>query len=148
MRKLIVFCFLSVLLLSCVGIEAKNRHRIKVISKQELIKKQKTFKEELSDSIGDELNDSIAPEQHIGKASWYYYRGGLFAASTKFKKGSVLRVINPANNKYVDVTVNDYGPNKRKHPNRIIDLDKIAFQQIAQLKSGIISIIVCPLKIF
>jgi rare lipoprotein A (peptidoglycan hydrolase) len=138
MRKISVLLFSCILLLNCPRIEAKTRRHIKIAEINDSI---------ISDSINYLSKDSLIAETHSGIASWYSYRGGLFAASTKFKKGSILRVINKVNNKFVDVVVNDYGPDKKKHPNRIIDLDKIAFQKIAQLRSGIINIIVLPLKI-
>lgn len=80
----------------------------------------------------------------VGVASWYKYRGGLFAASPDFKKGSVLRVYNLDNGKAVDVTVNDWGPDRAKHPDRVIDLDKVAFQAIASTSSGLIRVRVEP----
>jgi len=95
----------------------------------------------------DSLNDHSLIK-HCGQATWYRYRGGLYAASTKFKKGSVLRVTNPVNHKHVDVIVNDYGPNCRRRPKRIIDLDRIAFAKIANLSCGVIDIVITPLKIF
>jgi len=137
--------------------EAKTRRHLKIAEKKVVIKRQKTSIEESKDSLNnyhffnDSINygskDSLIAEVHNGIASWYSYHGGLFAASTKFKKGSILRVINKVNHKFVDVIVNDYGPDKKIFPNRIIDLDKIAFQKIAHLRSGIIRIIVLPLKI-
>ena len=140
MKKPIALLFLSLLFLNCSRIEAKTKHQVKVAKLEPLA----------VDSIDstNEVKDSLNLEKRSGIASWYTYCGGLFAASTRFKKGSVLRVINPANNKYVDVTVNDYGPNKRKHPNRIIDLDMFAFKKIAALDSGLIKIIIQPLKVF
>jgi rare lipoprotein A (peptidoglycan hydrolase) len=146
MKKPIALLFLSLLFLNCSKIEAKTKHQVKV-AKHHVIKKLEPLAVDSTDSTSSEVKDSLNLEKH-GIASWYTYCGGLFAASTRFKKGSVLRVINPANNKYVDVTVNDYGPNKRKHPNRIIDLDMFAFKKIASLDSGLIRIIVQPLKIF
>jgi len=138
MKKPFVLFFLGLLSLNCSRTEAKASHR-KVSGKHHIAV-------ESTDSISNETKDSFKIENQRGIASWYSYCGGLFAASTKFKKGSILRVINPANNKYVDVIVNDYGPNKRKHPNRIIDLDMIAFKKIASPKLGLIKIIVQPLK--
>lgn len=76
----------------------------------------------------------------VGRASWYKYKGGLFAASPDFAKGSILRVYNLANGKFVDVTVNDYGPNRTLHPDRVVDLDKIAFNKIASSRDGTIKI--------
>ena len=137
MRKLSVLLFSCILLLNCTRTEAKTRRHTKLAVSNDSI---------INDSI-NHSKDSLIAEVHSGIASWYSYQGGLFAASRKFKKGSILRVINKTNNKFVDVVVNDYGPDKKKHPNRIIDLDKIAFQKIAQLRSGIVNIIVLPLKI-
>jgi len=83
----------------------------------------------------------------VGTASWYKYKNGNFAASPDFKKGSVLRVTNLVNGKFVDVTINDFGPERAKHPDRVIDLDKVAFQKIASTKDGLIKIKVEPLKV-
>jgi len=83
----------------------------------------------------------------VGTASWYAYKGGLFAASPDFKKGSVLRVTNLVNGKYVDVTINDFGPDRTKHPNRVIDLDKVAFQKISSLGAGLVNIKIDTLKV-
>lgn len=82
----------------------------------------------------------------VGKASWYKYKEGLFAASPDFIKGTKLRVYNTENGKFVDVTVNDYGPDRAKHPDRVIDLDKVAFEKIASLGAGIINVRVEVLK--
>ena len=83
----------------------------------------------------------------IGQASWYSYKKGDFAASPDFPKGSKLRMVNLANGKSVDVVVNDFGPDKRLHPDRPVDLDKVAFRKIASLSQGVIRVRVEPLKI-
>lgn len=83
----------------------------------------------------------------IGQASWYAYKNGNFAASPDFPKGSRLRVYNTTNNKFVDVKINDYGPDRNLHPNRVIDLDKQAFKKIASLWSGIVNVKIEPLYI-
>lgn len=82
----------------------------------------------------------------LGKASWYKYKNGFFAASPDYEKGSILRVYNTKNGKYVDVTVNDYGPDRAKHPDRVVDLDLVAFKKIASPADGIISVRVEPIK--
>ena len=82
-----------------------------------------------------------------GTASWYNYKKGLFAASPDFAKGSVLRVTNLANGKSVDVTINDFGPERATHPDRVVDLDKVAFQKIASTADGLIKVKVEPLKV-
>ncbi|MFA5753776.1 MAG: RlpA-like double-psi beta-barrel domain-containing protein [Patescibacteria group bacterium] len=83
----------------------------------------------------------------VGTASWYKYKNGLFAASPDFIKGTVLRVHNLDNGKFVDVTINDFGPERDKHPDRVIDLDKVAFAKIASTGAGLINVKVEPLKI-
>ncbi|MFA5130853.1 MAG: RlpA-like double-psi beta-barrel domain-containing protein [Patescibacteria group bacterium] len=83
----------------------------------------------------------------VGTASWYKYKNGDFAASPDFAKGSILRVTNLANGKFVDVTVNDYGPERAKFPTRVVDLDKVAFAKIAATSDGLINVKVTPLKI-
>lgn len=83
----------------------------------------------------------------VGKASWYSYKHGNFAASVNFPKGSKLRVYNTANNKSVDITINDFGPERDKFPDRILDLDKIAFNKIASKGAGIISVRIQPLYV-
>ncbi len=84
----------------------------------------------------------------FGRASWYRYRGGAFAASPDFAKGSRLRVYlikNGQRDKFVDVVVNDYGPDRARHPERVIDLDRVAFARLAPLSAGVVDVFVEPL---
>lgn len=83
----------------------------------------------------------------IGRASWYVYKDGNYAASPDVPKGSTMRVYNTENEKYVDVVINDYGPERHLFPDRVIDLDKVAFSKIASLGAGIIDVRVEPLEI-
>ncbi len=71
-----------------------------------------------------------------GEASWYRHKNGFFAASPDFPAGTKLRVINLVTKKFVDVTVNDYGPDRSVHPNRSIDLDAVAFARLGSLGQG------------
>lgn len=73
-----------------------------------------------------------------GVASWYRYKGGDFAASPDYPKGTKLKVTNLTNFKSVIVTVNDYGPDRSIHPERVIDLDRVAFIKIADPSSGVV----------
>lgn len=82
----------------------------------------------------------------VGQASWYRFKGGLFAASPDFAKGSILKVTNLDNGKSVNVTINDYGPDRKLHPDRVIDLDAVAFSQIASTKDGLIKVKIEPVK--
>lgn len=74
-----------------------------------------------------------------GQASWYAYKNCNCAASPDYPKGTLLKVTNLENDKSVVVTVNDYGPDRSIFPDRIIDLDKVAFGQIGELWQGVLS---------
>jgi hypothetical protein len=76
-----------------------------------------------------------------GTASWYKYKGCLCAASPDVPKGTrmvVTRLDNPK--KFVVVKINDWGPERDQFPNRVIDLDKVAFRKIANLRGGVIEV--------
>ncbi len=81
-------------------------------------------------------------DQWVGQASWYAWKNALYAASRDFPKGTKLKVTNQAADKHrgqsVIVEVNDYGPEIKT--GRIIDLDKKAFQQIGDLRAGVLSV--------
>ncbi len=83
----------------------------------------------------------------VGKASWYKYKGGDFAASPDYPKGSRVRVRNADNDKFVDVVINDFGPDRGLFPDRAIDLDKVAFAKLASPGAGIINVEIEPLSI-
>ena len=81
----------------------------------------------------------------IGRASWYNFRPGLFAASNVYSPGQKVRVYHDASGKYVDVVINDYGPDPKIYPDRVIDLQKEAFAQLAPLGAGVITVRLEPL---
>ena len=83
----------------------------------------------------------------VGKASWYKYKNGLFAASPDFPKGSRLRVTNLDNDKSVEVIINDWGPDRARHPDRVVDLDKVAFSAIADTADGVANVMVSPIEL-
>ncbi len=83
----------------------------------------------------------------IGKASWYSHKIGNFVASPDFPKGSKLRVYNLDNGKAVDVIVNDFGPDRKLHPDRVVDLEKTVFVKLAPRSQGVIKVRVEPLVI-
>lgn len=74
---------------------------------------------------------------HEGVASWYAYTGTLSAANPWLPIGSYVRVINTENGKSVIVKINDRGPFGN---GRIIDLDKVAFAQIASIGAGVVNV--------
>ncbi len=82
----------------------------------------------------------------VGKASsgagtWYSFTGKLAAASLSLPLGSYARVTNVENDKSVIVVINDRGPYGK---GRIIDLDRVAFEQISSVGAGIIAVKVEP----
>lgn len=74
---------------------------------------------------------------HRGAASWYAWTGTMAAANPWLPMGSYVRVTNVDNGKSVIVKINDRGPFA---PGRIIDLDRVAFEQIASLGAGVINV--------
>lgn len=76
-------------------------------------------------------------KKDFGLGTWYAWKGGLFAASRTFPRGTYVKVTNTTNEKSVIVQINDYGPFGK---NRIIDLDKVAFAKIADLSAGVIDV--------
>lgn len=76
-------------------------------------------------------------DKHTGLGTWYAFQGGLYAASPWLPIGSFAKVTNKANGKSVIVKINDRGPFGK---NRILDLDKVAFQKIASLGAGVIDL--------
>lgn len=72
-----------------------------------------------------------------GQATWYAYKGGMFAASTTIPKGEYAKVTSLASGKSIIVQINDYGPQGK---GRIIDLDKVAFQKLAPIGAGVIGV--------
>lgn len=76
-------------------------------------------------------------KSHTGLASWYAHTGTLSAANPWLPIGSYVKVTNKDNGKSVIVKINDRGP---FGPDRIIDLDKVAFEKIASLGQGVANI--------
>ena len=81
-----------------------------------------------------------------GIASWYKYRNCLCAASPDYPKGTMVKVTNLANDKSIVVKINDFGPDRAIHPDRIIDLDYTAFIKLAGAKRGLINVKVEPVR--
>jgi hypothetical protein len=76
----------------------------------------------------------------VGQASWYQYKNCDCAASPDWPKGTKLKVINLETNESLIVTVNDFGPDRSVHPDRVIDLDLVAFKKIAEKWKGLIRV--------
>ena len=72
-----------------------------------------------------------------GQATWYAFKGGMFAASTTLPRGAFAKVTSLASGKSIVVQINDYGPQGK---GRIIDLDKVAFEKLAPLGAGVIGV--------
>lgn len=85
--------------------------------------------------------EEIASED--GEASWYKYKNCLCAASRDYPKNTRLKITNITEesknfDKSIIVKINDYGP--EEWTGRIIDLDKKAYQQLGNLKGGIMNV--------
>lgn len=80
-----------------------------------------------------------------GVASWYSYKNCNCAASPDYPKGTKLKVTRIDNGKSIVVKVNDFGPERAQFPDRVIDLDLLAFEQLAGKKKGLIRVKVEPL---
>jgi len=80
-----------------------------------------------------------------GYASWYTYKNCACGASPDYQKGTKLKVTNLENGSTVVIRVNDFGPDRTVHPDRVIDLDRTAFARIAGLRTGLVRVKVEPL---
>ena len=93
---------------------------------------------------------STTTEKDYETASWYdydlpghkdYSKFNYTAASRDYPKGTKLIVCaKPISTelKCVQVRVNDYGPDEKIHPERIIDLSSAAFKELAPLSDGLV----------
>lgn len=97
-------------------------------------------------SISAAASSSSTNNSPMGKASWYDFKPGFFAASTIYPMGQKVRVHHIASGKTVDVVINDYGPDPKVHPDRVIDLQKEAFLKLATLGTGVITVRLEPLS--
>lgn len=124
--------------------EIKEMERIKEIKKMEQEKIREAERIKKAEKIKQEKikESKKIKESEIGMASWYCPKWckKLTAAHPKYSKGTKLKVTNLENKKLVTVIVNDFGPIKSIHPDRIIDLTKTAFQKIANPNKGTIKV--------
>ncbi len=97
-------------------------------------------------SASTTINTATSSTAIIGKASWYNHKTGFFAASTIFPIGQKVRVHHILSGKFIDVVINDYGPDPKIHPDRVIDLQKEAFSSLATLGTGVITVRLEPLS--
>lgn len=79
----------------------------------------------------------IVGKTQTGNATWYSFGDEMTCASLDFPFGKYLRVTNRANGRSVIVQVNDTGPYGK---DRVIDLNKKAFQKIADPGAGVIRV--------
>ncbi len=81
----------------------------------------------------------------FGKASWYAYKSCMCAASPDYPKGTELLVLNLNADEAIVVTVNDWGPERDVFPDRVIDLDLVAFEKFGSRRIGVLqNIYVAP----
>lgn len=79
-------------------------------------------------------------EETQGRASWYAYKNCLCAAAPYYDIGRYVRVTSLASGKSTIVRINDHGPDTTLHPDRVIDLDAVAFKELAPLGAGTIAV--------
>lgn len=91
------------------------------------------------------ISKMISPYMKNGTASWYAYKNCRCAASPDFPKGTHVKVTSQLTGKNTVVRINDWGPERDKFPDRVIDLDKLAFQEFASTGAGLIRVTVQPL---
>lgn len=78
---------------------------------------------------------------HAGMATWYRYKNCLCAASPDVPKGTKLKVSRQDDpTKFVVITVNDFGPDRSRFPERVIDLDRVAFAKIGNPRGGTLAV--------
>jgi hypothetical protein len=78
-----------------------------------------------------------------GIASWYAYKDCLCAASPDVPKGTRMKVSRQDDpSVFTVVTINDWGPERDVHPDRVIDLDKVAFSRIGNPRGGVLAVTV------
>jgi len=114
--------------------------------------------------VGEHLENKEPTNYTIGKVSWYgggedlgeeilndktatgekFDHTAYTCASYLYLPNTMLKVTNIENGKSVVVRVNDLGP--RKDLGRAVDLTRTAFQQIADLNDGIITVKIVNLK--
>lgn len=110
--------------------------------------------------LGTVLRANVKGTHYHGMASYYterdnkmnghnktsngetYNENALTCASNKHKFGTLLRVENVKNGKVAICRVNDRGGFHKY--NRVVDLSKRAFSQIANPKSGVIKVKITP----
>ncbi len=100
---------------------------------------------------GSKTKENAHSHALIGQASWYgnRFHGKLTASGETYNMnaytsahkslpfGTIVRVTNTANNKSVDVKINDRGPYVK---GRVIDLSYQAFTQIGNIKKGTVPV--------
>lgn len=117
-----------------------SRHNGKIVAKEKI--DEAVTKEPVNEKtiIGTKVT---VIKKHNGAASWYAHTGTLSAANPWLPIGSYVRVTNSGNGKSVIVKINDRGP---FGPGRIIDLDKVAFEKIADLGTGVVNVLMEEIK--
>jgi uncharacterized protein YabE (DUF348 family) len=89
-------------------------------------------------SSADSSESSGSGSSDSGQASYYHHPDeGMTAAHRTLPFGTVVTVTNLANGESVNVTINDRGPYIE---GRIIDLNAMAFDQIASRSTGVIDV--------
>jgi uncharacterized protein YabE (DUF348 family) len=88
----------------------------------------------------------VVEETAEGGASWYAYKDCDCGAHNRYPRGTWLRVTNLLDGSRVMIKTNDWGPDPAVHPERVVDLDAVAFRKLAPLWKGVIPVRVEKVK--
>lgn len=119
--------------------QKENKYRVVYNDGKEISRKileSKVIKEPVDEIVTQGTMVKIG-KTHTGMASWYAWTGTMAAANPWLPMGSYVRVTNQDNGKSVIVKINDRGPFGN---GRIIDLDKVAFAEIASIGAGVVNV--------
>lgn len=94
--------------------------------------------EQADEPTPPQVVDKPQEKVYSGLATWYRWGNGLNTASRDFPRGTKLRVTAVNSGRTVDVVVNDYGP--AEYTGVALDLNSVAFEQLAPLGAGKIEI--------
>jgi len=110
------------------GVEIKRRLLSESILREPVVEQRR---------LGTRVEVELTEE---GRASWYAYKACLCAAHPNYMKGRYVRVTAVNSNKSIIVRINDWGPDRSIFPDRVIDLDAVAFKLLASLGAGTIEV--------
>ena len=116
---------------------AEDNRPVSVISSEEVVQQE--------DISPDSATNNTSNPAFSSVASWYdydlpdypnYSKDHLTCASRDYERGTILKVTNIDNQRWIKCRVNDY----IEHPDRDIDLSSYAFEWLAPLSLGLLEV--------